>query len=84
MALISAEAELYAMVSSASEGLGVEAMWLDYGCNVEVTFNVDASAAIGVAQRKGLGTLMRLSTHSLWIQDARRERRVCLHNVAGT
>ena len=54
VALSSAEAELYAMVASASEGLGARARCLDYGCNVFVTLNVDASAAIGVAQRNGL------------------------------
>lgn len=64
----SAEAELYATVASASEGLGAKAMCLDFGCGVEVALNVDASAAIGVAQRKGLGNLMHLNTQALWNQ----------------
>ena len=85
IALSSAEAELYAMVASASEGLGARAMCLDYGCSaVDITLHVDASAAIGVAQRKGLGKLRHLNTQALWIQDAVRERRVVLEKVAGT
>ena len=54
VALSSAEAELYAMVASASEGPGARAMTLDFGKQVLVDISADASAAIGVAQRKGL------------------------------
>ena len=46
--------------------------------------HVDASAAIGIAQRKGLGKIRHLDTQSLWIQDALRERRLALHKVPGT
>ena len=84
IALSSAEAELYAMVLAASEGLGAKAMCLDYGCSAGVVLNVDASAAIGVAQRKGLGKLRHLNTQALWIQDAVRERRIELKKVSGT
>ena len=68
IALSSAEAELYAMASAASEGLGLAAMIKDYGRIVEPHLKVDATAAIGIAQRKGLGKLRHLDTQSLWIQ----------------
>ena len=84
IALSSAEAELYAMVSAASEGLGLAAMIQDYGRIVEPHLKVDATAAIGIAQRKGLGKLRHLDTQSLWIQDAVRRRRVRLEKVLGT
>ena len=51
VALSSAEAELYPMVSATSEGLAALAMALDFGKKVGVVLHVDASAAIGVAQR---------------------------------
>ena len=70
MAFSSAEAELYAMVSAASEGLGALAMGLDFGQQVPVVLHVDASAAIGVAHWKGLGRIRHLDTQDLWIQDA--------------
>ena len=84
IALSSAEAELYAMTYAASAGLGAKAMAEDFGMCVRPHLHVDASAAIGMAQRKGLGKVRHLDTQRLWIQDALRERRVFVHKVAGT
>ena len=80
----SAEAELSAMVSAASEGLGARAMVRDFGSEIGIDGVVDASAAIGVAQRKELGRTRHLDTQSLWIQDAVREQRVALNTITGT
>ena len=84
IALSSAEAELYSLVSASSEGLGLAAMIKDYGRTVVPYLSVDATAAIGIAQRKGLGKLRHLDTQSLWIQDAIRQKRVHLEKVLGT
>ena len=84
IALSSAEAELYATVAAASEALGMKAMMADYGLSAKPHLHVDASAAIGIAQRKGLGKIRHLDTQSLWIQDALRERRLSLNKVKGT
>ena len=84
IALSRAEAELYAMTTGASEGLGVKAMCSEFGVGVSVFLHVDASAAIGVAGRKGLGRIRHLETQSLWIQDAVRERRVSLCKIKDT
>ena len=56
----------------------------DYGEELTPYLHVDATAAIGIAQRKGLGKLRHLDTQALWIQDAVRQRRVCLEKVLGT
>ena len=84
IALSSAEAELHATVVAASEGLGMKAMAKDFGMSLDPYLNVDASAAIGIMQRKGLGKLRHLDTQSLWIQDAVRQRRVIVEKVEGT
>ena len=63
IALSSAEAELYATVQGASEGLGMAAMALDFGRVIVPWMYVDASAAIGIAQRKGLGNIRHLHTY---------------------
>ena len=84
IALSSAEAELYATVAAASEALGMAAMCKEYGSELSPWIHVDASAAIGIAQRKGLGKVRHLDTQSLWIQDAVRQRRVNLEKVLGT
>ena len=84
IALSSAEAELYATVSAASEGLGLAAMCNEYGQVLCPYISVDASAAIGIAQRKSLGKVRHLDTQSLCIQEAVRERRVHVEKVLGT
>ena len=83
VALSSAEAELYAMVHAGSEGLGTRPMGIDFGMSLSPHLHVDASAAIGIAQRKGLGKVRHLDVQRLWIQDALRERRLQLHKVPG-
>ena len=51
IALSSGEAEFYALVSTASEALGVVAMSEDFGDKAEAYLFAAASAAIGVAHR---------------------------------
>ena len=43
-----------------------------------------ASAAIGVANRQGLGRIRHLDTRPLWLQQALRKRRLGLWKVLGT
>ena len=83
IALSSAEAEYYSMVKAASEGLGLKAMTMDYNKPLSPWMFVDATAAIGVAQRVGLGKLRHLETQSLWLQEAVRDKRVGLSKVHG-
>ena len=84
IALSSAEAELYATVTAASEGMGLVAMARDYGMVQGAHIHVDATAAIGIAGRKGLGKVRHLDTQALWIQDAVRTQRIQLEKVLGT
>ena len=84
IALSWAEAELYSFVTAASEAIGMKSMFRDFGASLEACLQVDASAAIGIAQRKGLGKVRHLDTQALWIQDAVRQRRVHLEKVLGT
>ena len=44
----------------------------------------DASAAMGIAQRKGLGRVRHIDTQTLWVQEAVRGKRVGLEKVEGT
>ena len=72
VALSSGEAEFYAAVSAASESLGVVAMTEDYGDKLDAYLYADASAAIGIANREGLGRVRHLDTQALWLQQALR------------
>ena len=76
--LSSGEAEFYALVSTSSEALGMVAMSEDFGDKIDAFLYADASAAIGVAGREGLGRIRHLDTQSLWLQQALRQRRLGL------
>ena len=69
IALSSAEAELYAIVSGVSEALGVKALLKDLGVEVKVRCFTDSNAAIGITKRLGLGKIRHMQTRYLWIQD---------------
>ena len=55
MALSSGEAELYGMLKGATQTKGLISMMADFGEKVVATVCSDASGAIGVAHRQGLG-----------------------------
>jgi hypothetical protein len=69
IATSSGEAEFYAMVKAASQSLGMKVMLNDMGIKVQVKIITDATAAKGIAHRKGLGTGRHLEVGQLWIQD---------------
>ena len=71
------------MVKAASEAPGLKATAMDYRKPLSPKMFVDATAAIGVAQRLGLGMLRHLETQSLWLQEAVRDKRIGLSKVHG-
>ena len=83
LALSSGEAELYAIVSGTSEGLGVQSILKDFGVNASVRVHTDSSAAIGITKRYGSGRIRHLQTQFLWIQDLIYNSRVASHKVGG-
>ena len=54
IALSSGEAEYYGMAKRGSMGLGIRAMAIDLGVSIGVNVKTDASAAKGIASRRGL------------------------------
>ena len=84
IALSSGEAEFYSLVHATSEALGLKAMTEDYCDQVDPWLYVDASAAIGVAQRTGLGKIRHLDTGSLWLQQAVKNKKIGILKVKGT
>jgi hypothetical protein len=79
----SGEAELYALVKAASEGLGVVALLAELGRNVQLRVHCDSSAAIGIANRSGLGRTRHLDVQLLWIQEQVRGGGVRLYKCPG-
>ena len=73
----SGEAEYYAAVKGASEGLGFLAGCADLGIWADgmVTLRVltDSSACKGICQRTGLGKIRHIDVALLWLQGAKRQ-----------
>ena len=81
VALSSAEAELYAGVFTATEGLGIQAMALDLGIKLFMTLYLDAKAAIAIMSREGLSKVKHIETRYLCIQDAIKVERFALRKI---
>ena len=56
----SGEAEYYALVRAAAEGLGMQSVLRDMGWEMRVRLWVDSSAAKSIASTLGLGRVRRL------------------------
>merc|ERR1711884_283550 len=57
IALSTAESELAAVTKGISEGLGARSSMLDFGRKNDVNIGSDATAAIGICKRQGLGRI---------------------------
>jgi len=69
IALSSGEAEYYGMVKGASMALGIRSMLADLGVTLQIRLRTDASAAKGIATRRGLGKVRHIEVNQLWLQD---------------
>ncbi len=85
IALSSGESEFYGGVKTASIGLGMIHLLKDMGVDFEepLDLKLDASAGIGVAQRRGAGRIRHIATPTLWLQKAVSDGKVKVGKVAG-
>ena len=81
--LSSAEAELTGICKGGSIGLGMQALCLDLGFDWALELHSDASAAIGICRRRGLGKIRHLAVADLWVQDRLRTKDFGLSKVLG-
>ena len=83
ISLSSGEAELHGIAMGAAQGIGLQSLLKDLGWKVELKIWSDATAAIGIARRKGLGKIKHLDTTDLWLQDKIRSRKMSLEKILG-
>ena len=83
VALSSGEFELYATLKAASEGLGIVSIAKDIGIVLNGELWGDASAALGIINRRGLGKTRHIDTGLLWIQEVAAKRRLRFGKVLG-
>ena len=62
----------------------MQSLLLDLGWKLHLRVHSDATAAIGICRRKGLGKIRHLATTDLWIQDKVRSKQIELLKVLGT
>ena len=84
ISLSSGEAELHGITQGAAQALGVKSLMADMGWDTGINLHSDATAAIGIARRKGLGKIRHLDTADLWIQDKVRSKEINLIKVLGS
>ena len=84
VALSSAEAELTGISKGAAQGLGLQSFALDLGMSLSLRVTSDATAAIGISRRRGLGKIRHLATADLWMQDRIRKGDFSLEKISGT
>ena len=56
----------------------------DFGIEVDIEVHTDATAAKGIASRKGLGKLRHIETNQLWIQDKTKDGTLKVYKCKGT
>ena len=84
VSLSSAEAELMAATKGGCEGLGMMRLFQDMGMNAKARLHVDASAAIGIIQRRGVGKVRHLDVHTLWLQEREARRHFEVLKIQGS
>merc|ERR1712235_139679 len=69
LALSSGESELGALTKACTEALGMRSLLEDFQVQVEIKILSDATAAIGMVRRLGLGKVRHLAVADLWVQQ---------------
>ena len=84
VAMSSAEAELMALVKGCCEGLGAQAFLADAGVKAQrISVHTDASAAIGIVHRLGVGRTRHLDVAMLWVQQKQWKQRLEVVKIDG-
>ena len=84
VALSSAEAELTGISKGAAQGLGLQTISMDLGIPLTLRVMTDATAAIGICRRRGLGKVRHLAAADLWMQDRIKKGDFKLDKIAGS
>ena len=80
----SAESELYGIVRTTCEGLGLITLMEDLGADGTVRLHMDATAAQGVIDRRGISKIRHLDVNVLWIQEQLAREMAPISKVLGT
>lgn len=79
----SAEAELYGAVRGATEAFGMVTLLSDMGLKVTIQLHLDAAAAKGIIERRGLSKVRHIDVNVLWLQETRARKCILLNKIPG-
>ena len=83
IALSSGEAELGGICAGTAQAIGLQSLAADMSWSLKIRVHSDATAAIGISKRRGLGKVRHLHTSDLWIQDKVKKEEVDLVKILG-
>ena len=83
LSLSTAESELHGICKGVQMGLGFRSLCTDLNSTKPLRLHSDATAAIGIARRRGLGKLRHLDVEDLWIQEKIRNKEVDICKALG-
>ena len=82
-ALSTAQAEYYAVVTGATERLGMQSMMAGLCVTTQVRVWTDSNAAKAIASRRGLGKTRLVELRYLWLQEMTKSGRVNMRRIPG-
>ena len=77
------QSEVAALVKGAGEGLGFVSSLADFEVDIPLELHSDATAAIGMAKREGLGRVRHVAVADLWVQQLIRTGKATVHKCPG-
>ena len=83
IALSSGEAELGGLCRGAANAIGLRSVARDLGMPFSIRVRSDATAALGIARRLGIGKIRHLDTSLLWIQQKIKDGDLTVDKVLG-
>ena len=83
LALRRREFELASVVWAATEGLGLQSFLSDFDLCGHVAIKSDATAAIGMVHRLGIGKVRHVAVGDLWVQHHVRSGKIRVSKMSG-
>ena len=83
LALSSGEAELGGLCKGCAQAIGLRSVGMDLGLSYSLRMFSDATAAIAISRRLGIGKIRHLDVSLLWIQSQIRDKHIDLQKILG-
>ena len=79
----SGESELFGVIKGSAEGLGLIALAKDFGVEIATRVHVDAMAAKGMVECRGISMVRHIEVDHFWIEEQEARRMLPIGKVDG-